>query len=141
MYQFHENEFSGGNAYTKNSVSTVLLCSAAESLLGIENNSKKRTISTMVAALLFPKGGREYTETYDLLENAYSLRNAFVHAGKVDYIDNRKLFFHVFSAWLQVAHLSLRHKEEKTLLDLIKKVIPTRSKIYRDIFFKDYLGT
>lgn len=143
LYQFHENEFSGGYAYTKSTVSTVLLCSAAESLLGVDSAAKKRNVSTLIAATLFPKGGTECNAVYELLEKAYSVRNGFVHAGQADdAVENKLLFHSIFCAWLKLAHLSLKHKEEKDIVALIKKRVRSKaSRIYRDVFFKDYLST
>lgn len=109
--------------------------------MGAENGAKKRSVSTLSAAVLFPKGGKEYADAYSLLEDAYSIRNAFVHAGKAEWADNKKLFHCVFSAWLKIAHLSLEFKNEKDFLAIVKRVVPVRSKIYRDIFLKDYLET
>lgn len=140
MYQFFENEDGGGNAVTRKAVSTVLLCSASEAMFRLNVKSIKKNISTYMATIIDPNGGSKHDEVYGFFEVAYKTRSKFVHEGAVEYVDNKKLFYYVFLVWLKMAHFHLKHKDElKTYTDMIKGLLKNSSKVYRAIFFKDYI--
>jgi hypothetical protein len=140
MYQFFENENGGGNAVTRKAVSTVLLCSASEAIFRLNGKSIKKNLSTYMATILEPKGGPIHNEIYSFFESAYKIRSKFVHEGAVENVDNKKLFFYVFSVWLKLALFYLKHKDsKKTYSDMIKGLLKNNSGIYRTIFFKDYI--
>lgn len=140
LYQFFEHEDGGGNAVTRKAVSTVLLCSASEAMFRLNGKSIKKNLSTYMATIIDPTGGAKHDEVYGFFEAAYKTRSKFVHEGAVEYVDNKKLFYYVFSAWLKMAHFHLKHKDSaKTYTDMIKGLLKNNSKVYQAIFFKDYI--
>lgn len=141
LYQFIESESSRGSLPTKNAVSTVILCSAAEALLDLGQGSIKRNLSTLIAANLAPKGGVQYQKFKDLLKCAYEARSAFVHEGRFDApLDNALLFTAIFSTWLELAqHYSSNAAAIAGLPAFLKTKLKNNSEIYKEAFFDDYL--
>jgi len=143
LYQYIENEQTNGYAYTRKSVSTVLLCSAAEAMLQLDKNKPiKKNMSTLIASVLQPNDGAEYNKIHELLDSAYKARSNFVHKGNVDWVDNQLLHSYIVTAWMKAAEYYLKsNSENRNLVTLVKKSVSKKSKIFRQSFYKDYLGT
>lgn len=142
LYQYIENEKSSGSGYCQSVISTVLLCSAAEALLGIaDRQMKKKSFAIHLSAILSAKKTKSFLEHSKFLREAYTVRSNFVHDGTISKFDNERLFLNIFSAWLILAKKALKNPSDKKsfVSDFIKSQLPKHSAIFRECFISEIL--